>query len=402
MGEKPEDTFDPDLLNQPWQERVASFEKYISNHRLLREAYERFRSAISIPIPGRIVLVYGPSGVGKTTLRQGVQRRVISEMMPELEKDPGRIPIIGIKVEAPDSGSFDWKKFYKSMLKALDEVLIDQKTNYRVRGVSRDRAGQIIFDNTATKPDLSEAVFSAVEHRKPVAVIADEAQDLGIVKSGRKLQDQMNRIKHLADTLKIPIFLVGTYDLLKFRLLNGQLSRRCVEIHFGRYRIDKDEDVEDFKDILNTFQKKMPLIEEPDLVGRWEYFYDRTLGCVGILKNWLTEALHKSLEMGNETLQDKWLDAFALPMASRGAMLDDILAKEKEIIEAETKEKIDEYRERLRGGPLVEMGAKSRTADKAPEQIVENLKPAASKRKSAPSFRRKPKRDPVGEQKLAS
>jgi hypothetical protein len=323
-------------------------------------------------------------------------------MMPQLEKDPGRIPIVGVKVEAPDSGSFDWKKFYKSMLKALDEVLIDQKTNYRVRGVSRDQAGQIIFDDNATKPDLSEAVFSAVEHRKPVAVIADEAQDLGIVTSGRKLQDQMNRIKHLADTLKIPIFLVGTYDLLKFRLLNGQLSRRCVEIHFGRYRIDKDEDVEDFKDILNTFQKKMPLIDEPDLVGRWEYFYERTLGCVGILKDWLTEALHKSLEMGNETLQDKWLDAFALPMASRCAMLDDILAKEKEIIEAETAEKIDEYRERLRGGPVVSMEAKSRTASKAPEQTVENLKPTASKRKTAPPFRRKPKRDPVGEQKLAS
>ncbi len=116
----------------------------------------------------------------------------------------------------------------------------------------------------------------------------------------------------------------------------------------------------------------------------------------------MTEALHKSLETGNEKLQDKWLDAFALPMASRCAMLDAILAKEKEIIEAETKEKIDEYRERLRGGPLVDMGAKSRTANQVPEQMVEKLKPAASKRKTAPPFKRKPKRDPVGEQKLAS
>lgn len=402
MAENTEDKFDRDLLDQPWRARVQAFESYISNHRLLREAYERFRSAINIPIPGRIVLVYGPSGVGKTTLREGVQRRIISEMLPQLEKDPGRIPIVGVKVEAPDSGSFDWKKFYKSMLKALDEVLIDQKVNYRIPGVSRDQDGRLVFGDGATKPDLSDAVFSAVEHRQPVAVIADEAQDLGIVTSGRKLQDQMNRIKHLADTLKIPIFLVGTYDLLKFRLLNGQLSRRCVEIHFGRYHIEKDEDVEDFKDILNTFQKKMPLAEEPDLVGRWEYFYERTLGCVGILKNWLTEALHKSLEMGNETLQDEYLEAFALPMASRCAMLDDILAKEKEIIQAETQEQIHDFRARLRLGPLGNEGAKIGGVNKAPEQAAENPKLAGTKKKTTPPFRRKPKRDPVGEQRLAS
>ena len=118
-------------------------------------------------------------------------------------------------------GNFDWKKFYKSLLKRLDDVLIDQKAKYRAPVTRRDEEGRLVFDERATKTDLSDAVFSAIEHRRPVAIIADEAQDLGIIASGRKLIDQMNRIKHLADTFKIPFVLAGTYELLKFRHLNG-------------------------------------------------------------------------------------------------------------------------------------------------------------------------------------
>jgi energy-coupling factor transporter ATP-binding protein EcfA2 len=392
---QPKEGFDRELLERPWQERVDSFRRYISNHANLRAAYDQLRSAISVPIPGRIVLVYGPSGVGKTTLREGVQRRIIAEMMPELERDPGRIPIVGVKVEAPDGGNFDWKKFYKSLLVGLDDVLIDRKMSYRVPGVGRDQDGRLSFDKSATKPDLCDAVLSAVEHRRPVAIIADEAQDLGIISSGRKLIDQMNRIKHLADTIKIPFVLAGTYDLLKFRLLNGQLSRRCVEVHFRRYRAELEADVEEFKDILNSFQKRMPLADEPDLVGRWEYFYERTLGCVGILKDWLTFALQASLEKGNVTLRDEFVEGTAPPMASCQKMLDEILEKEKDLAKAEEAENVNNFRARLK---LVPSGDGAAGNSPAP---AESHSTVGGKRQAVP-FKRKAKRDPVGREKIAS
>lgn len=401
MTNTPEEGFPPELLDQPWEARVDYFKNYISFHRLLRETYEKLRSAIRIPTSGRIILVYGPSGVGKTTLREGIQRKIIEEMMPQLIADPGRIPIVGVKVEAPDTGNFDWKKFYKSMLKALDEVLIDHKTSYRVPGVSRDQDGNLVFDRGATKPDLSDAVFSAVEHRKPVAIIADEAQDMGIISSGRKLIDQMNRIKHLADTFKVPFVLIGTFDLLKFRLLNEQLSRRAVEIHFWRYRAELEEDVEEFKDILNSFQKKMALVEEPDLEGRWEYFYERTLGCVGVLKDWLTQAFQTSLENGEQTLKDEYIEFFQPPMSSCSKKLDVILTKEDEIIKAEEKEKIDEYRARLKLGQSNGNRQKTETHAEPVEQEKDRPKPAAARRKGKP-FNRRPKRDLVGVEELVA
>jgi energy-coupling factor transporter ATP-binding protein EcfA2 len=393
--------FPPDLLDQPWEARVDFFKRYISYHALLRDTYKKLRSAIRIPTSGRIIMVYGPSGVGKTTLREGIQRKITEEMMPQLIADPGRIPIVGVKVEAPDAGNFDWKRFYKDMLKSLDEVLIDQKINYRVPGVSRNKEGNLVLEQGANKQDLSDAVFSALEHRRPIAIIADEAQDMGIISSGRKLIDQMSRIKHLADKFEIPFVLIGTFGLLKFRLLNEQLSRRAVEIHFWRYRAEREEDVEEFKDILNSFQKKMALVEEPDLEGRWEYFYERTLGCVGVLKDWLTQAFQTSLENGEQSLKNKYIEFFQPPMSSCSKKLDEILDKEKEIIEAEEKEKLADYRKRLKLVQSNDDKQKTKMREKPEPQEKDALKPAATKRKGKP-FERGPKRDHVGVEELVA
>ena len=57
----------------------------------------------------------------------------------------------------------------------------------------------------------------------------------------------------------------------------------------------------------------MPLTGEPDLVAQAEYFYERSVGCVGVLKDWLTRALAVALENRQETLTMKVLEQQALP-----------------------------------------------------------------------------------------
>ena len=98
--------------------------------------------------------------------------------------------------------------------------------------------------------------------------------------SGRKLQDQLDCIKSLANMGDTVHVLVGTYELLAFRNLSGQLSRRSADIHFRRYRIDSETDVRAFKSVLWDFQRHLPLSQEPDLLRHWQYCYERTIGCV--------------------------------------------------------------------------------------------------------------------------
>ncbi len=68
-----------------------------------------------------------------------------------------------------------------------------------------------------------------------------------------------------------------------------------------------------FKRVLLTFQRQLPLMGEKDLVAQAEYFYERSVGCVGVLKDWLTRALATALEEGQETLTQTVLERQALP-----------------------------------------------------------------------------------------
>src|SRR5262249_18389318 len=51
---------------------------------------------------------------------------------------------------------------------------------------------------------------------------------------------------------------------------------------------------------------------EPDLLKHWEYCYVRSIGCVGILRDWLVRALATSMEKGDRTVSLRRLEETAL------------------------------------------------------------------------------------------
>mgnify|MGYP006872727802 FL=1 len=85
--------------------------------------------------------------------------------------------------------------------------------------------------------------------------------------SGRRLQDNMDCLKSLANLTGVMHVLFSTYELLTCRNLSGQLSRRTVDIHFPRYNSKLSEDRDVFMNVLWNFQQHLPLQEEPDLLN---------------------------------------------------------------------------------------------------------------------------------------
>ena len=83
--------------------------------------------------------------------------------------------------------------------------------------------------------------------------------------------------------------------MLSFRNLSGQLSRRSVDLHFSRYRAECKDDLRVFQNIVLTFQEQLPAEQQLDLVGMWDFLYERSLGCVGVLKDWLARSLSSAL-----------------------------------------------------------------------------------------------------------
>ena len=83
-------------------------------------------------------------------------------------------------------------------------------------------------------------------------------------------------VKSIANQTKTVHVLFGTYDLLAFRNLNGQLSRRSIDVHLSRYRADDSEDRQIFINVVRCFEKELPFDDEPDLVSDWEQMHAET------------------------------------------------------------------------------------------------------------------------------
>ncbi|MBR9663163.1 TniB family NTP-binding protein [Bacillus cereus] len=165
--------------------------------------------------------------------------------------------------------------------------------------------------NPRTAPEYRESLEKAFKYRKPLAFIIDEAQHFAKMNSGKRVQDQLDSIKSIANITGITHVLIGTYDLIEFTNLSGQLSRRTVDINFPRYTLEK-EDIAYFQRIIYSLQRKLPLANQVSLLDHWEFIYERTVGCVGILKNWLERCLYGVLSNGKECIDITDLEKYAL------------------------------------------------------------------------------------------
>ena len=226
--------FPRELLTRPSAERLAYFRAYTVAHPLLAEAKEKLMASISESEPNSLVFVFGPTGVGKTTLRLKVEQVISNELRSGLEQDRGRIPVVGVEAIAPESGRFCWSDHFRRLLVAMNEPLLDCKRDEETLYVRPTAT----FGAKSTAAEFRHAVEQALRFRRPAAVMIDEAQHLSKMASGRRLLDQLDVVKSIANQTRIVHVLFGTYDLLSFRNLNGQLSRRSLDVHFPRYRAE--------------------------------------------------------------------------------------------------------------------------------------------------------------------
>ena len=333
------------LLTQSTTEKLLYFDNYTMAHPRLEEAFNFLKLAVSNSSESRIIFIYGPTGVGKTTLRLLIEKWLVESNLPQLEIDPGCLPFASVEAVVQKSGIFNSKDHIKRCLFALNEPLIEHKIDYGTRGIYRNNSGQIVIESKVIETDLGWALEQALKHRKPKIFFIDEAHHMLMVASGRKLTDLPEAIKSLANRTGVVHGLVGTYELLTLHDVGDQLSRRSVYLHFPRYHADVEEDREVFQSVIWGFQLHMPFIKEPDLVSHWDYCYERSLGCVGILKNWFQNALFDAINEGSDSVELKHLERRALSVAQCRNILKKI--KEGENNQAQIEGEVQQLRAEL-------------------------------------------------------
>jgi AAA domain len=319
------------------EERLQAFKRTIA-HPHLQAADKALREAVQETGGASLVNVYGPARVGKSTMKNHVIRTIILEMLPLLEQDRERVPLLSMMPRPPLSGSFSWRDFFQNGLVAFDEPLIDHKialdtgedeeqTNLTRRDESRIKRKL----PEGTKDALRVSFETAIKQRRPVAIIIDEAQHLGKVSSAQQLQNQLDCIKSLADVTGTVFVLIGTYELLPLRNLSAQLIGRSLDIHFPRYR-STEQELAQFENVLRTFQDGLPFVEETDiLLEHWEFCYERSIGCVGNLRLMLVRAVRAALLEDAKTLRWNDLKTHAFSEAESYEMMLEAYEGEKEL-----------------------------------------------------------------------
>jgi Cdc6-like AAA superfamily ATPase len=244
-----------------------------------------------------ILLVCGPTGVGKTTLARHMVNSALTNAAAEMEDDAGIIP--AIYVEAPASGedNFSWRLFYQRILEQLEGELDLPKTAYGIDPAT----GRFVCHQGPVKNNLS-ALRTAVERglkaRKTIYLVVDEAAHIIEQTQRNKLRIQLNALKSLANACGTQIVLVGSYDLHQLMSLSAQIARRTHVLHFNRYRQDRPEDITAFRACVQRFQNTLPELWGNDLMEVTEQLHDNTLGCIGTLNAVLTRAAKLAIKDG--------------------------------------------------------------------------------------------------------
>ena len=324
-------SFPRELLEQSKEQRLAYFKAYTVAHPHLSQADDTVWNAIREPAGKLLIFVFGPTGVGKTTLLEHIEKRLMEQALSRMQEDPSYLPVTRLNAMAPSARQFKWPDFYTRALMGVAEPLIDYKIDYHslVPVFNEKLKRHVTPRSGGDAAALQRAWEQVIKYRQLAAILIDEAQHFGKVAKGSTLFEQLDHIKSLAVETQTVHVLAGTYDLPIFRNLNAQLARRSIDVHFPRYDATKKEDRQAFQKVLLSFQRHLPLEEQPELIHQWKSCYARSIGCVGILKGWLTKALDEALENGEKTLSPAVLERHAETADRCDQMISDIEEGEK-------------------------------------------------------------------------
>lgn len=290
------------LLEQPAEERERYFVNKIIAHPHLIEALAQAMLPIKHPAKGQLVLIFGPTGAGKTTLCRRIERQILEEAHEAMLADPGHVPVGSMELLTSGKTGYSWKAHYTNMLRALNEPesLLTHKLDPN-RTLKRDTSGRVIVDRNSTLDALEYAVEMCIKYRRTRAFLMDEAHHIAEhVVGHKKMLAEMSSVKSMANRTGLVPVLFGTYELLPVLDLSDQVIRRPAKIHLARYHLDSPKDRQGFLGVIHTLQQHLPLADEPDLLDEYQYLYEGSLGVVGLLKEWLDRALIQNLYAGRD------------------------------------------------------------------------------------------------------
>jgi hypothetical protein len=353
---------------------VTAFADKRFKHPLATVAYDKLLLALGNDSSPQIIIFTGPTGVGKSTVASAIGRSVLDRYGSRMALEPDLVPVVSLNAVPPTGGNFNWKDFYIRLLNGQHEPLVDRKLYVpRQMPLLPDSISSTHLERAVTD-HLRRSVEEYLRRRRVKLLIIDEAHHLLLVSNSHRLECQFETLKSLTIETGVTILLTGTYSLLNILRQSGQLTRRSQVVDFPRYDMRRKAEARDFQKTL-SFLEHMLSAHVPARLGEdADYFYRKSAGCVGILKDWMVRCLDHALKEQAPVIDAAFGQRFALPNRGLKRILEEACWGEEELADVPDNE-LDDL---LQHGLLMAHEAK-------PDGMVRR-RPG----------RRLPKRDPVG------
>lgn len=282
-------------LDPVLQARLDAFQNYKVKHPYLESMDRLLSDAIGEHTSYHLLALYGPSGVGKSTVLKRIAERARAE-----EPNPAYTPVVVVEALPEDVGSSARLDFYRQVLHEL-----------RGHVAVRDRIANLPLARMHGKKSLDpyewlevrDAVLYALEIARVKAICIDEAQNLMQSEPTQRPGAQLNWLKALTNRTNQLYILAGDYSLYDFCHLNGQAARRTRDEHFARYQLTQQTECEYFISTLKTLLSQVPLqVDISEMLQHWQWFGEWSLGCVGILGDCVVETVSSVCKAGGTTL----------------------------------------------------------------------------------------------------
>jgi len=370
------------------QSRLLAFQQYKIKHASLEKMDDLLMNAIDEHTSYGILALYGPSGVGKSTVMKRIAQRCWEE-----EPDSSVVPVVVVQASPEDVGSAARLDFYRQVLHQLrgHVAVRDRILNLPL---ARERGKK--STDPAEWLEMRDAVSYALDLLSVKAVCVDEAQHLLQADAAQKPSIQLDWLKSLTNRSDLLYVLLGNFSLYDFCHLNGQVARRVREEQFSRYHLDQQGEAEEFTSALKMLLEQVPLqVDIPEMLLHWKWFGEWSIGCIGILSDWVVETAATLCRTGETALTLEALAKHALKSAQRLKLETEARTGEFKIEEA--RRESEQELQRLLGRPSTFPSSLSQ------HPTLSNgspLVPAPPKPSSPSHIERAPHRDLVGEQVL--
>lgn len=250
----------------------------------------------------RLLLLVGGTGTGKSAALRLLTSKRIAKNAAAIAADHQVVPAICFEIEAPHRGKFEFSSLYSAGLREMNAALVERTLPTLTRVAGKQSTESVAVESAGRRTDadgLKTRFIKNLDARQIEVVCLDEAINIFKVGRARSEKDRKEQLKEQADRLKsfvnintpTTLVLAGAYDFYDLILTSGQNARRSRIVHLEPYTMSVDG-LKGFVDALIELIAHLPIEHSlvPEQIAT-ELFL-QCLGCVGILKNILNEALY--------------------------------------------------------------------------------------------------------------